>query len=92
MTDETPVRPAVAKDVPAICSFGEEVVEDHCRPLIGEEEAAAQVREWWNQDRITEAVESGLVVVAKQGGHGVGVAPVGAIQGRARRLQALRAP
>lgn len=77
MTDETVVRAAVAEDVPVICRFGEEVVEDHYRPLIGEEAAAAQVRDWWNRDRITEAVESGLVIIAETGGNVIGVAQRG---------------
>ncbi|HEY8474460.1 MAG TPA: GNAT family N-acetyltransferase [Natronosporangium sp.] len=75
MTTQTEpvVRDAGPADVAAICQFGAAYIEPHYTPLIGAEAAAAQVRNWWNEQRISEAVAAGLVVVAEAGGQLVGV-------------------
>ncbi|RSN32153.1 GNAT family N-acetyltransferase [Amycolatopsis sp. WAC 01416] len=67
------VRDADRDDVMAICRFGEEHVQSHYTPLIGEEAAALQVRMWWNETNVAGAVARGSVVVADDGGHLVGV-------------------
>jgi len=68
------VRNADRGDVMAICRFGEARVRAHYAPLIGEEEAARQVRMWWNTTNIAGAVARGAVVVAENGGRLAGVA------------------
>ncbi|MFI7115418.1 GNAT family N-acetyltransferase [Amycolatopsis sp. NPDC049868] len=67
------VRDADRDDVMAVCRFGEEHVRAHYAPLIGEEEAARQVRMWWNATNIAGAVARGSVVVAEDGGRLAGV-------------------
>lgn len=71
------VRDARAADVGEICRFGEAHIPPHYAPLIGEAAAAAQVRRWWDARGISDAVASGLVVVADAGGELVGVAQRG---------------
>ena len=67
------VRAGGPVDVEAICGFGAQVIPDHYAPLIGDEAAAAQVRDWWSVERIGAAVAAGLVVVAERAGTIVGV-------------------
>ncbi|OLZ54810.1 GNAT family N-acetyltransferase [Amycolatopsis keratiniphila] len=67
------VRDADRDDVMAICRFGEEHVRAHYAPLIGEAEAARQVRMWWNTTNIAGAVARGAVVVADDSGRLAGV-------------------
>ncbi|HEX6947764.1 MAG TPA: GNAT family N-acetyltransferase [Acidimicrobiia bacterium] len=67
------IRDAGVGDVPAICRFGEDFIEDHYAPLIGREAAAAQVRAWWSVEAISQAVNAGLVVVAESEGRLLGV-------------------
>lgn len=76
MTD-TVVRNAVPGDIAGICRFGDRYIEDHYAPIIGPEAAAAQVRDWWNTEAITAAVQEGLVVVAEGDGEILGVAQCG---------------
>jgi GNAT superfamily N-acetyltransferase len=70
---EPAVRDAAQADVGAICRFGEVHIPPHYAPLIGPEAAAAQVRNWWNESRISQAVAAGAVVVAESDGQVVGV-------------------
>lgn len=58
------MRVAVPADVMSICAFGEAHIRAHYTPLIGAVAADAQVRDWWNAERMGAAVEAGLVVVA----------------------------
>ncbi|WP_352236393.1 GNAT family N-acetyltransferase [Lentzea sp. NBRC 102530] len=67
------MRDARPEDIAGICRFGEEHVERHYAPLIGDEAAAAQVTRWWNEEQITSAVHGNLVVVAAAEGRIVGV-------------------
>ena len=67
------VRSARVEDVAAVCRFGESHVLEHYVPLIGGAAAAGQVRTWWNETHIADAVAEGLVVVAEDGGQVVGV-------------------
>lgn len=67
------VRNAGPGDVVAICEFGEAHVRPHYTPLIGAAAADAQVRNWWNEDRIGAAVDAGLMVIAEAAGQLVGV-------------------
>ncbi|MEU9686557.1 GNAT family N-acetyltransferase [Amycolatopsis japonica] len=67
------VRDAGRDDVMAVCRFGEEHVRAHYAPLIGDEEAARQVRMWWNTANIAGAVARGAVVIAEDGGRLAGV-------------------
>ncbi|HEY6739312.1 MAG TPA: GNAT family N-acetyltransferase [Actinopolymorphaceae bacterium] len=71
------VREARPDDVAAICRFGQTQVRPYYAPLIGEEAAEAQVRDWWNPERIGAAVADGLVVVAEADGRLLGVAQRG---------------
>ncbi|WP_394359585.1 GNAT family N-acetyltransferase [Amycolatopsis sp. SB7-3] len=66
------VRDADRDDVMAVCRFGEEHVRAHA-PLIGDEEAARQVRMWWNTTNIAGAVALGAVVIAEDDGRLAGV-------------------
>ena len=56
-----------------ICEFGEAHIRAHYTPLIGEDAADAQVRDWWNSTRLAAAVDAGVVVVAEADGRLVGV-------------------
>ncbi|MBO0899488.1 GNAT family N-acetyltransferase [Cellulomonas sp. zg-ZUI22] len=67
------VRDARPADVAAICAFGQEHVRAHYAPLIGDEAADAQVRDWWNPSYVAAGVEASCVVVADVGGACVGV-------------------
>jgi GNAT superfamily N-acetyltransferase len=67
------VRDADPDDVAAVCAFGEAHVRPHYTPLIGAAAADAQVRHWWNETTIGDAVAAGLVVVAEVDGRVVGV-------------------
>ncbi len=67
------VRDARAGDVAAVCAFGEKHVRPHYAPLIGDEAADAQVRDWWNPTYVAAAVDAGCVVVADVDGACVGV-------------------
>ncbi|MFI5558083.1 GNAT family N-acetyltransferase [Amycolatopsis japonica] len=71
------VRDAGRDDVMAVCRFGEEHVRAHYALLIGDEEAARQVRMWWNTTNIAGAVARGAVVIAEDGGCLAGVAQRG---------------
>ena len=71
------VRSAEPDDVEAITRFGEVVIRPHYAPLIGAAAADAQVRDWWNESHVREAVTNGLVVIAEAGGKVVGVAQRG---------------
>lgn len=70
---EPVVRDAERDDVLAICQFGAAVIPPHYAPLIGMDAAEEQVRQWWNETCIDEAVAEGLVVVAEAAGQLVGV-------------------
>ncbi|MEV6907339.1 GNAT family N-acetyltransferase [Amycolatopsis sp. NPDC051071] len=70
---EPVLRNADRDDVMAICRFGEEHVQSHYTPLIGEEAAGKQVRMWWNVTNIGAAVARGSVVVAEADGLLAGV-------------------
>ncbi|MFD5246519.1 GNAT family N-acetyltransferase [Amycolatopsis sp. NPDC058340] len=85
------VRSAGRDDVMAICRFGEEHVLACYTPLLGEEEAARQVRMWWNTTNIAGAVARGAVVVAEDGGRLAGVGQRGLDGGEhvIRKLYAL---
>lgn len=72
-TEQSFLRGAEVADVPAICRFGENHIQAHYAPLIGEEAAEGQVRSWWGAVTIRTAVTEGLVVVAGQGGTLTGV-------------------
>lgn len=72
-SSEPLVRTARDTDVPAVCRFGAEHIPPHYAPLIGPEAADKQVRLWWNETRIREAVDAGVLVVAETGGELVGV-------------------
>ncbi|HEX5535107.1 MAG TPA: GNAT family N-acetyltransferase [Actinomycetales bacterium] len=74
---EPVVRDAKPADVPAICRFGAAHIPSHYAPLIGAEAADAQVRNWWSEPQISQAVTAGLVVVAEDSGKVVGVAQRG---------------
>lgn len=67
------VRNAGPRDVVAICQFGEAHIRPHYTPLIGAAAADAQVRDWWNEERIGAAVDAGLMVIAEAAGQLVGV-------------------
>lgn len=71
------IRDAHARDIEAICDFGSSYIADHYRPLIGEDAAQAQVVNWWNEERISQAVGKGLVTVAELSGELVGVVELG---------------
>jgi ribosomal protein S18 acetylase RimI-like enzyme len=73
VVDEPVVRDAGPQDVAAVCRFGETHIRPHYTPLIGADAADAQVRHWWNESSIGEAVARGLVVVAEADGQVVGV-------------------
>jgi ribosomal protein S18 acetylase RimI-like enzyme len=73
----TDVRVAEPDDVAAICQFGQAHVRAHYAPLIGAEAADGQVRSWWNESYLADAVSRGLVVVAEAGGQLIGVAQRG---------------
>ncbi|WP_246123415.1 GNAT family N-acetyltransferase [Cellulomonas terrae] len=60
-----------------ICAFGDAHIRPHYAPLIGDEAADAQVRDWWSPTQIGAAVSAGLVVVAESGHRVVGVAQRG---------------
>ena len=72
-TDEPLVRDAGPADVDAIHRFGEAYVRPHYAPLIGAENAAGQVRTWWNVTHLAAALADGLLVVAERDGQLVGV-------------------
>lgn len=74
---ELVIRDAANGDVDATCAFGAAHIPAHYQPLIGRDAALAQVRSWWNEDRIKHAVQAGNVVVAAAGGAIVGVAERG---------------
>jgi GNAT superfamily N-acetyltransferase len=67
------VRDAEPDDVAAVCAFGEAHVRPHYTPLIGAAAADTQVRHWWNETTIGDAVAAGLVVVAEVDGRVIGV-------------------
>ncbi len=71
--NEPDVRVAEPADVAGICEFGEAHIRAHYAPLIGEDAADAQVRDWWNSTRLAAAVDAGVVVVAEADGDLVGV-------------------
>jgi GNAT superfamily N-acetyltransferase len=73
VVDEPVVRDAGPGDVAAVCRFGETHIRPHYAPLIGADAADAQVRHWWNETSIADAVARGLVVVAVADGQVVGV-------------------
>ncbi len=73
MMAEPVLRDADRDDVMAVCRFGEEHVQSHYTPLIGEEAAGKQVRMWWNVTHIGAAVARGAVVVAEADGRLAGV-------------------
>lgn len=74
---EPVVRDAQGDDVIAICQFGEAHIPSHYAPLIGPENADRQVRMWWNEAHIAQAVDDHRVVVAEADGQVVGVAQRG---------------
>lgn len=67
------VRTAQRRDVAGLCAFGEAHVRAHYAPLIGAPAAEAQVRDWWNEAHLGDAVAAGRVVVAEVGAAVVGV-------------------
>jgi GNAT superfamily N-acetyltransferase len=73
----TVVRDARPGDVAAICRFGQAHIRSHYAPLIGEDAADAQVRDWWNEAYVRDAVARGSMVVAESGGTVVGVGQSG---------------
>ncbi len=81
MTDDAVVRDAEPGDVAAICAFGERVVPDHYRPLLGDEAARQQVDLWWTAERIGASVSAGEAVVAVRDGEVVGVGERGTWEG-----------
>jgi ribosomal protein S18 acetylase RimI-like enzyme len=70
---EPVVRDAERDDVAAIRRFGEAHIRPHYAPLIGAKAADEQVRSWWNEAYLGEAVADGLVIVAEADGQLVGV-------------------
>jgi GNAT superfamily N-acetyltransferase len=70
---EPAVRGAEHDDVTAICQFGNDHIRPHYAPLIGDDAADQQVRRWWNDQQIAEAVAEGRVVVAEVDKQIVGV-------------------
>lgn len=59
------VRVAFPADLEGICEFGATYIPQHYGPLLGPEAAQAQVDNWWNRDRMSQAVGEGRVVLAK---------------------------
>jgi hypothetical protein len=53
-------------DLEGICQFGATHIPQHYGPLLGPEAAQAQVDNWWNRDRMSQAVSEGGVVVAEE--------------------------
>ena len=58
------LRGAGPDDVTGICHFGAAHIPPHYTPLIGAAAAAEQVRAWWAEAHIRDAVAAGTVVVA----------------------------
>ncbi len=78
MSAEEPVlRAARPDDVPAVCRFGATHVAAHYAPLLGPDGAQAQVRQWWGEAYVGQAVAAGVLLVAEQDGEVVGVAQHG---------------
>lgn len=71
------IRLAVSDDVDEICQFGRDVVAPHYEPIVGSDEASAQIGRWWNAPYIRDAVGAGLLTVAEAGGALVGIAQRG---------------
>jgi GNAT superfamily N-acetyltransferase len=71
------MRLADEHDVAAICAFGRADIPVHYAPLIGEDAAHAQVRDWWSADGISTAVAVGRTVVLEHDGRLAGVAQWG---------------
>lgn len=81
VTDSVTVRDGRPDDVGAICRFGATVIPPHYTPLLGAEDARAQVTDWWGADRIGPAVEMGHITVAEGHDGLLGVAEWGPYQG-----------
>lgn len=81
VTDSVTVRDGRPDDVGAICRFGATVIPPHYTPLLGTEDARAQVTDWWGPDRIGPAVEMGHITVAEGDDGLLGVAEWGPYQG-----------
>lgn len=73
MGPEPTIRDADEGDIQAICGFGEAYIRPHYTPLIGADAADRQVRRWWNETEIGDAVALGAVVIAELDGRIVGV-------------------
>ena len=78
---EVTVRKANHGDVDAIVAFGAAVIPEHYAPILGQQDAQAQLA-WWTPDRILPAVEAGRVHVATTDGRDVvGVCQTGEMNG-----------
>lgn len=81
MSEAAEIRDGRSNDVEAICRFGATVIPPHYTPLLGAEDAQAQVTNWWGPDRIGPAVEQGRITVAEGDDGLLGVAEWGPYEG-----------
>lgn len=72
------IRLACLDDLAAIERFAIDVVPAHYAPILGEDDARAQLR-WWTTERMQPAVEANRVHVAVKGEEIIGVVQTGVL-------------